>query len=369
MTSDPTLLRGRAVAFLCALGCAFFPSSASAQAQEGEPPPSPAPLPLPAPPDLRVAVARVKPAFVRLYVEQRRRERAGAEAPEPGFLALSGTLMNEQGYVLTVGDALEGAEAIVAENEGGEIVLADFIACDEVTNVGVVRVADLGAQPAEFAQEESVQAGLPIFALGNPFALGITVTPGHVSGVGRTIELRGREWSNLLQLALDANPGDQGGPIADAEGRVVGMLVTRLWHAPEEAEDVEPHGIAFALPIGEALRAAEAGIRAHREEAGRVPVPWIGVRVQSIKSEALAAQLCLKPDEGLLVERVFKSSPAEQAGLRPNDVLLRFGGRSIGGLDLFGQLIREAGAGATITLEVIRGGERVELVVEIGTRG
>lgn len=356
-------MRARAAASVLALGCALLASGAGAQAGDGSS------TPLPAPPDLRAAVARVKPAFLRLYVERGKQERGGAEAPEPGFIAISGTLMSGQGYVLTVGDALEGAEVIVAENQLGEIVLADFIACDEATNVGVVRVAGLEAQAPDFAREGSVEAGLPVFLLGNPFALGITVTPGHVSGVGRTIESRGAEWSNLIQLALPANPGDQGGPIADAEGRVVGMLLTRLWHSPEEAEDVEPHGIAFALPIDEALRAAEAGIRAHREEAERVAVPWIGVRVQSIKNEALAAQLRLKPGEGVLVERVFKNSPAERAGLRPNDVLVTFGGRLIGGLDRFGQLIRDAGVGTAVTLEVIRGGERIELVAEIGTRG
>lgn len=329
-----------------------------------------------APADLRPAVRRLRQGFVRLLVD-RPLAPAGPQDRRTIQTTVSGLRLDDAGHVLTVGDAIEGAVMVSAEDDDGALSVCEFVGYDPQTNVGVVRT-----HPKEIPDWTAVGAvdvapGLPVFALGNPFGLGTTVSAGWVTGTARTIESRGYELADLLQLSLAINPGDQGGPVADLDGRLVGMLLTRYRpvrppgpDGMESSEEVEPHGISFAIPVGKARAIAERLVEAHAawQRDPKRSGPWLGVRALEIESDALRAQLRLEPDQGVLIERVYTGSPAEVAGIRPNDVVLRFGAEPLAGLQHFGTLVRSTGVGACVTVEVLREGRRIELDLVIGVR-
>ncbi|MFG0316987.1 MAG: S1C family serine protease [Planctomycetota bacterium JB042] len=321
--------------------------------------------------DLRSAIAAVRPAYVRLQVEHRPtgvdlQSRTGRAT----LTSISGLLIDDRGHVLTMGDALIEADLVSAETEDGEITLCDVVGYDPETAVGVVRLVAPREAAFAVAPAAEVEPGLPVFSLGNPFGLGTTVTAGHVTGVDRTIDVRGVEMGGLLQVSMAMNPGDQGGPIADAEGRILGVMLTRYLGQPEVTSTVEPQGISFALPIEAALGVARRMIEAYAA-AAEPPTgdrPWVGVRVRPIEDDVLKSQLRLAPEQGILVERVFRGSPAMNAGLRMHDVVVRFGAEPVRGLQHFGGLVRSLDVGEQIELVVVRGGEQRTLRLVVGAR-
>lgn len=369
---------------VCLLGALLFgahPRPASATAGPTDPPaPAPAaqtpstrvsPASPPSPtPDLRDAVAAVRPGYVRLMVEHRPKGLdLAARTGRATLTTISGVLMDDDGHVLTMGDALLEADLVSAETEGGEITLCDILGYDPQTSVGVVRLRVPRASTLTFATDPA-EAGLPVFSLGNPFGLGTTVSVGHVTGTDRTIDVRGFEWSDLLQISMAMNPGDQGGPIADAEGRVVGVMLTRYLGQADVTSTVEPQGISFGLPIAKAMAVAtsliEAGMQASEPATG--DQPWVGIRVRAIEDDVLQSQLRLAPEQGILVERVFQGSPAMNAGLRNHDVVVQFGAEAVRGLQHFGALVRSLNVGEQVELVVVRGGEKQSLHLVVGAR-
>jgi len=369
MISDPTTLRRFLFGALCL--AALSPELRPADPQTVEARPV----------DLQAAVKRVRPAFMLLHAEHREL-RYGIAISEPTTTPFSGILFDARGYILTMGQAIQGAEMISAEDHQGQIRLCEPIGYDPGSGVGVLRISPPGAPDApgdlehalpEFLEAEPPEVGQPIFSLGNPCYLGTSLSVGYVTGTGRTLESEGHEWSNLMQLSLAVNPGDQGGPLADREGRVVGMVLTR-YRPPEfgNLREVEVLGISFGLPIGDALTTARQLVemydrQASLEDAGERQ-PWVGVRVSNLESPSLLAQLRLEPKRAVLVESVFRDSPAELAGLERNDVIVEFDAKRLAGLQHFGELIVKSGAGSRVPVIVIRAGERRTLELVIGQR-
>ncbi len=285
-------------------------------------------------------------------------------------VGISGLIVDEAGHVLTVGDVLDGADLVSAENENGQLTACEIIGYDPQTNVGVLRTSALDGEPPAFAEGLAIETGLPIVAVGNPFGLGTSIQFGHVTGTGRTIESLGYEWSDLLQISIDVNPGDQGGPIATLDGRVIGMLLIRYRAPAEESPGIEARGISFALPIDKARTIVRQLIVAHaqRQAEREGERPWLGVRLEEVESGPLRSQLRLAPDQGVLIQRIYGDSPADAAGLRVNDVVVEFNAQPVLGLKQFGFLVRGMNVGESVRVVVIREGERRALDLIIGAR-
>ncbi|MFH0946488.1 MAG: trypsin-like peptidase domain-containing protein [Planctomycetota bacterium] len=315
---------------------------------------------------------RVRPSFVLLHAEHRR-TKFGVDIAEATVTPFSGILFDPNGYILTVGQVIEGAEMISAEDHRGEFELCQAIGYDPASGVGVLKISPReDGQPIQ-ESESAAEVGQPIFSLGNPYYLGATLSVGHVTGTGRTIESRGRVWTNLLQLSLAVNPGDQGGPILDYQGRLIGMVLTR-YRPPAIAslEDVDVRGISFGLPAQDALITARNLIEVHGQvtstESTGGGKPWLGVRIQSIEDPILISQLKLGPDRGVLIESVFNDSPARKAGLEKNDVIVEFDRSEVQGLRHFGELVRRSKPGSKVPVLVIRAGDRQLVEMVIGER-
>ncbi len=320
-----------------------------------------------APADLVKSAARVRKSVVALRItpEQRDEREPGAMATRSQAI-VSGFVFDHDGDVLTVGDEIQRG-AISVELEGGRLYIGRLVGVDSVTNVGVVHFDCKDVEPLPAAPADGAALGVAVIGIGNPYGLGGSLSVGHVTGVGRSVESGGFEWNDLLQVSLPMNPGDQGGPVADPEGRVIGMLLTR--YRPSEESDVDAQGIAFAMPIAAATRIGNELIELDRARPQRASGgPWLGVRGVDIQDPVLRAHLRLESEAGVLIEAVFQDSPASAVGLEKNDVLMSFAGTPIRGAQHLGALVRSTTVSQRVLLEVIRAGATKKFELIIGAR-
>ncbi|MGE4535086.1 MULTISPECIES: Do family serine endopeptidase [Halomonas] len=374
-----------------------FPRLAGRDAAAPEPPPAPAPstpLAVEAPldeaerpaPELRQApplsreqgpvsyaeaVERAAPAVVNIYssrvVEREQhplmsdpffRQFFGDDMPARQRMLSSlgsGVIVSEEGYVLTNHHVIGGADQIQVALRDGRETLARVVGTDPESDLAVLRI-DLDALPViELADSTQVAIGDVALAIGNPFGVGQTVTMGIISATGRS-HLGLNAYEDFIQTDAAINPGNSGGALISAEGAMVGIN-TAIFSRSGGSQ-----GIGFAIPANLARNILEELVT-----HGRVIRGWLGVEAQELNA-ALANSFGLQVPRGVIIADVVPGGPADQAGLRPGDVLLSIDGRPI--LDARETMsdIAAVEPGQTLPLTVVRGGERLALSVEVGER-
>jgi S1-C subfamily serine protease len=232
-----------------------------------------------------------------------------------GLASGSGVLITPDGYALTNSHVVHGASAVEATLPDGRTLLADLVGEDPATDLALLRI---GAREAlahvELADSNAVRVGDVGIAVGAPFGLSFTVTTGIVSALGRTLRApeRGRTIEGVIQTDAPLNPGNSGGPLLDADGRVIGINTAICFPA---------QGLCFAVPsntasfvVGEVL------------QHGRVRRGFLGLGVEEVHLPAARAkEHGLVSSRGLAVRSVAEGSPASTAGVRAADVLVRLG--------------------------------------------
>ncbi len=210
-------------------------------------------------------------------------------------------------------------------------------------DLAVIEV-DTGDAPAlEWADGASTAIGTPVFALSNPGGRGLRVTFGFVSGVDRTFRgPRGHRVTGSLEHTAPLPPGSSGGPVVDAEGRLLGINTNRLGE-----------GFYLAIPADEALR-TQADTLARGESAA---APQLGVAIAPRRVARRLRRAVGLPDvEGLLIHQVVEDSPAARAGLSSGDLIVAAAGQPVGGVDALFDALRGAQSG-TLELRVVRGAD------------
>jgi serine protease Do len=197
-------------------------------------------------------------------------------------------------------------------------------------------------------------------AVGNPFGLpggGNSVTVGVVSYVGRDLPLGVRGTSvEMIQTDAAINPGNSGGPLINTRGEVVGINTMIITGGSQASA-----GVGFSVPINVAK-----DILPQLREKGKVVRGWMGVNIQAV-TEDLAATYGLADAKGAYVSQVTAGSPAEKAGLQPEDVILSADGRAIADNSDLSRYISSKAPGTTVKLDVLRGKERKAVSVTLGT--
>lgn len=267
----------------------------------------------------------------------------------------SGVIVSDEGYVLTNHHVISGADQIQVALRDGRETLAKVIGTDPESDLAVLRI-ELDALPViELADSTQVAIGDVALAIGNPFGVGQTVTMGIISATGRS-HLGLNAYEDFIQTDAAINPGNSGGALISPEGAMVGIN-TAIFSRSGGSQ-----GIGFAIPANLARNILEELVT-----QGRVIRGWLGVEAQELNPE-LAASFGLQALRGVIIAGVVPGGPADQAGLRPGDVLLSIDGRQI--LDARETMsdIAAVEPGDSLPLTVVRGGEKLELVVEVGER-
>ncbi len=272
----------------------------------------------------------------------------------------SGFVFTDEGHIITNNHVVENAITIQVRFPDGRIYDdVEVVGRDPNTDIAVIRLLSERGQPFTplgVGDSDRLQVGDWVLALGNPLNLGFTVTAGIVSAKGRSLGIIQGETSleSFIQTDAAINRGNSGGPLVDLYGRVVG--VNTAISSPTGAYA----GNGFAVPSALAVKVARDII-----EFGHVRRPQLGVRIQSV-SEAQAELYGLDQIAGAFVSEVVPGGPADEAGLRAEDVIVSLEGEPIGSSpDLTTRLARET-PGDKVTLGVIRNGSRVSVEVELG---
>ncbi|MEZ0228249.1 MAG: S1C family serine protease [Planctomycetota bacterium] len=288
-------------------------------------------------------VEKVGPAVLHVSTL---RERGGGSG--------SGVLVTPDGYALTNSHVVHGAHAVEAALADGRTILADVVGADPATDLAILRLQDEKGLPhASLGDSNALRVGDFAIAVGSPFGLARTVTAGIVSALGRTLrsEDGGRLIEGVIQTDAPLNPGNSGGPLLDAEGRVVGINTAIFFPA---------QGLCFSVPSNTASFVI-GEILAH----GRVRRARLGVAVSEVLfPAAVARENGLEKGKGVGIQGVEKGSPAKKAGIHAGDILVGLGGKPVQSVaDLHRILDREA-IGASLEVTVLRARKKVALTIE-----
>lgn len=274
-----------------------------------------------------------------------------AQAPVRGWG--SGVLVDERGLVVTNSHVVEGFERITVSFHGGESAHAELVAADPQVDIAFLEVENPGYRPVRLGDSDRLRVGQFVVAIGNPFGQllgGPSVTFGVISGLGRTLHVEGRIYENLIQTDAAVNPGNSGGPLMNLDGEMVGLTTAMIPFA---------QGIGFAIPVNEVKYALEQ-VRRY----GRIRRPWIGVYGLDV-NPAVAAQLGLPVQRGVLVVKVVPGGPAHSSGLRPGAVVLAVNGEPVSSVADLVSALRRAGVGSTVELSVFYRGATYRVRVEV----
>ncbi len=264
----------------------------------------------------------------------------------------SGFIISKDGYILTNNHVVQDADEIVVRLNDRRELEAILVGADPSSDLAVLKVDAKNLPTVRLGNSDKLDVGEWVVAIGSPFGFDYSVTAGIVSAKGRS--LPNENYVPFIQTDVAINPGNSGGPLFNLDGEVVGInsqIYTRSGGFM---------GVSFAIPINVALDVAD-----QLKSKGKVTRGWLGVVIQEV-SKDLADSFGLDRAAGALIVQVLENSPAEAAGLVSGDIITRVNGHDIYLSSDLPHRIGRLGAGDTAKLDVVRGGKKKKIEVEIG---
>ncbi|HEX2153057.1 MAG TPA: trypsin-like peptidase domain-containing protein [Acidimicrobiia bacterium] len=258
----------------------------------------------------------------------------------------SGVIYDSEGLILTAAHVVAGNDAVIVRLSDGSQFEGTVLGGDPATDIAVVEVEGGDLPAAPLAVDGDLQVGQLAVAIGSPFGLDSTVTSGVVSAVNQTVG-RGGNFQSLIQTDAAINPGNSGGPLVNRDGEVIGINVSIFSTSGGNV------GVGFAVPIDVASDLADSVV------AGE-PIERAILGITGTNTESGTA--------GALVTGVVEGSGAAEAGIQVGDAILSVEGVEVQGI---GDLVAQLGTydpGDTVTLEIIRGGETMEIEATLGSQ-
>jgi serine protease Do len=264
----------------------------------------------------------------------------------------TGFVIREDGLIVTNNHVVDQADIIKVQlnEQSKELLDAEVIGKDDKMDIALIKIkAKKKLTIARLGSSAELEVGEWVAAFGNPYGHGHTMTKGIVSALGR--EINEINVFPFIQTDASINPGNSGGPLVNIRGEVIGV---------NAAIDPRAQGIGFAIPIDNVKSILPA-----LETDGRVKRGFIGVYMAEIDPES-AQSLGLKQTEGALVTQVIEGSPAEEAGLKPYDLIVEFNGKPIASTSELSRSVATTPVGQTVALKVSRNNKMVSLKLKIG---
>ena len=312
-------------------------------------------------PSLHPIVAKVKRGVVRIETlidpkapipdqDDMTGDLVWTEGRDRGVVRGTGFVVNGAGLIVTNRHLVAGAGDIKVQVPDHRPRRAYLVGEDPLTDLAILRMddppPDLCVLP--LGASENLRQGDYVLTIGNPYGFTQTVSSGVVGYVGRHLPRSDMKVTNsYLQFSAPINPGNSGGPVFDLHGHVVGVT-TRHARAAD--------GIAFAVPSATLKWVLD---RLEASPDGRIRRAYMGMSFQSLGADENVA--------GVLVNRIDKGQPAEQAGVRVGDLLLRFGDQTLQDAAQLHDLVTTSAPGRMVVLLIERNGERLECGVTLGT--
>jgi 2-alkenal reductase len=313
--------------------------------------------------------SQVNPGVVNIQVFIQQGGTTGAGAG-------SGFILDNQGHIVTNNHVVADASRVSVTFFDGSESWAQVVGTDPYSDLAVIHVDSLpqGAHPLPLGDSDQVQVGEWVVAMGNPFALGSSMTVGIVSAVGRLIPSGATTFSIPQAIQTDAaiNPGNSGGPLIDLQGNVVGVNAQIA-----SGSGGSNSGVGFAIPANIVRRVTPALIA-----SGSFQWPWLGIRGDSVSLLVQQAN-DLPADTGAYVHEVIAGGPAEAAGLQGStgsqqilglevpvggDVVLEADGQAVKDFAALLDAVSSKSPGDRMVLVILRGGQRREVTVQLAPR-
>lgn len=268
----------------------------------------------------------------------------------------SGVILRSDGHIVTNAHVVDGAGAIEVTLASGDNLPAKVIGSDPETDVAVVKVERTDLPSAVIGSVKDLEVGETAVAIGSPLGLEQSVTAGIISALGRRVErIDQSPLFDMIQTDAPVTQGNSGGALVDADGTVVGINA-----AIGASPDVGAEGVAFAIPIDVAGAVAEELIN-----SGRATHPWLGITGGNITPEAAKE---FGVEQGAFIREVIPQGPADDAGLRPNDIVASFAGEPVETMDDLVVAIRQHRVGDDVELVVVRDGQKLTLRATLGDK-
>ncbi|MBI1886273.1 MAG: trypsin-like peptidase domain-containing protein [Chloroflexi bacterium] len=348
---------------IAALALAVVAAACGGGSGSGSPAPtameSPAPTAQPGGETLTTAelVERLRPSVVHVLTEAATIDVFGQVVPAAGVG--TGIVIDEQGHIVTNNhvvtvDGVKPVEKVTITLSDGRKFEARIVGRDQPTDLAVLQIDAENLVPARLGDSSELQVGDEVVAIGNALDLpgGPTVTKGVVSAKGRFIQEDPFMISDAIQTDAAINPGNSGGPLVNDQGEVIGITTAVI------RGDVE--GVGFAISIDTAKPIVAELIREGRVERGFLGITFLDV------TPSLAQDFDLPVEAGVGIRAVEDGSPADRAGLQPDDIIVRLAGRAIrSNADLIKALTENRG-GETVEVEFYRGDRLMRAEVVLG---
>jgi len=264
----------------------------------------------------------------------------------------SGFVIDKQGHIVTNNHVIKGASEIIVKTHDQKEYKAKVIGRDPLTDLAIIKIEPNGVElkPIDLGDSANMEVGDWVVAIGNPLGLSYTVTAGILSAKGRIIG--SGPYDSFLQTDASINPGNSGGPLLNVKGEVIGINTAII---------PSGQGLGFAIPVNMLKELLPKLMK------GSVDRGWLGVVVQPLDKK-LAKSFGIKDGKGALIAQVVKGDPAEKAGIKAGDVVVKVNGKNISDSKTLINIIGRLSPGEEAVLTVIRNGDEKDITVKLGRR-
>ena len=276
----------------------------------------------------------------------------GQEKRESGSLG-SGFVVSEDGYIVTNNHVVNNADEIYVKFTDGREYPTRLIGTSPEVDIAVLKIdSNEKFKPLQFADSDKIEIGQWSIAFGNPLGLNDSMTVGIISAAGRS-SLGIEEIENFIQTDAAINQGNSGGPLVDISGKVIGVNTAILSTSGGSV------GLGFAIPSNLASVVKDSIIA-----TGKFERPYVGLYLENLDSQKIKV-LNIKSGNGVYIAQVVQGSPAEAAGLRPQDVVIAVNGKAVNSAGAFIGELAAKKAGETVELRIIRNAQTMNVTVTL----